>query len=333
MRKYRRMTYVDRLLIEKLYNAGCSYRAIARKLGFAVSSIHYEVKRGLYLHREHDWREVKKYSATIADDDAQWQATSKGGILKIDKNHAYANLVSSRIKSGESPDQIVGNLRNLNRWTVSTPTLYRYIDLGIIPEVTNRDLWQKPKSKKKKNRIRAAKAPCGTSIERRPESIKSRSTFGHWEMDCVIGKAKGKGQALLVLTERLTRYEIAAKLNSKTALAVENALSKIVPQYPSGTFQTITVDNGSEFSAYENMKQYTGEIYYCHPFSSWERGSNENANRLIRRYLPKGTNFEPVTQKTCDAIADRINRLHRKILGYRTAAECFAEQLAALGTP
>lgn len=335
MRKYRRMTYVDRLLIEKLYNAGCSYRAIARKTGFTASAIYYEVKRGLYLHRDPDtWKDIPKYSATIADDDANWQASAKGQMLKIGNNHEYANLVSCRIKSGESPDQIVGTLRRNNQWTVSTNTLYRYIDLGIIPGITNKNLWQKSKAKPRTYRKpRAAKAPVGMSIESRPQAIQSRNTFGNWEMDTVIGRAKGKGQALLVLTERLTRYEIICKLENKTALAVASTLSKLVPQYPSGTFQTITVDNGSEFSAYEQLKQMTGEIYYCHPFSSWERGSNENANRLIRRYLPKGTSFESVTQRTCNAIADRLNSMHRKVLGYRTAAECFAASLATLGTP
>lgn len=330
MRKYRRMTYTDRLRIEKLFNSGCSYRAIAKRLGFAVSSIHYEVKRGLYVHRNHNWTETPKYSATIAEDNAEWQASAKGGILKIGKNHAYARYVSQQIHAGMSPDAITGYLRNQNQWTVSTPTLYRYIDMGIIPNVTNKSLWQKAKKKRHKARVKASKAPRGESIENRPPTINQRNTFGHWEMDTVIGKAKGTGQALLVLTERLTRYEIIKKLPTKTANAVTQALTKIVSGYPPGTFRTLTVDNGAEFSAYDTMKTIVPEIYYCHPFSSWERGSNENANRLIRRYLPKGMDLSATTQAECDAIAETINAMHRKSLDYATAAERFAAELQAL---
>ena len=156
-------------------------------------------------------------------------------------------------------------------------------------------------------------------------------------MDSVIGKAKGTGQTLLVLTERLTRFEIIIKLQNKTAQSVESALSKTISQYAPNTFQTITVDNGSEFSGYHQLKQHTQEVYYCHPYSSWERGSNENANRLIRRFFPKGQSIADRTQADCDAAAHFINHMHRKSLGYATAAELFEawqERLrSASGTP
>lgn len=334
MRKYRRMTFTDRLIIERLYNAGCSYRAIARKTGFAVSSIHYEIKRGIYLHREHDWKEVPKYSATIADDDARWQATSKGQSLKLDKRFDFAYLVSQRIKGGESPDQIAGDLKRRNEWTVSASTIYRYIDQGFIPDISNKNLWQKSKKKTRAyRRTRAVKAPVGASIEARPQIIGDRCTFGHWEMDTVIGNSRGREQSLLVLTERLTRYEIIVKLPAKTAKAVETALQNTVKQYPRNTFQTITVDNGAEFSGYHQIRQFTNEVYYCHPYSSWERGSNENANRLIRRFYAKGTSLQNVTQKDCDAVAFYMNRLHRKSLGYDTAESRFSAELAKLRTP
>lgn len=332
MKQYRRMTYTDRLIIEKLYNSGCSYRAIAHRLGFSVSSIHYEIKRGMYLHRDSDtWKDIPRYSATIADDDARWQATAKGGILKLDKNYAYANEVSKRIIGGESPDAIVGDLRGQGKWTVSMPTLYRYIDQGFIPGITNKNLLVKSRKKRTYSHVKqAARPPRGMSIERRPGAVNSRHTFGHWEMDTVIGKAKGKGQTLLVLTERLTRYELILKMLDKTALSVERAFSKLTETYPQGTFQTLTVDNGSEFSGYDGLKALTGEVYYCHPYSSWERGSNENANRIIRRFFPKGKSLKDRTQKDCDAAAQFINNMHRKVLGYRTAAELFEEQLALL---
>lgn len=331
MGKYRRMTYTDRLTIEKLYNSGCSLRTIARKTGFAVSSIHYEIKRGMYLHRNYDWKDIPRYSADRADADAKWNATAKGSTLKIDKRHDYADFVSHHIRKGQSPDQIVGRLRESNIWTVSTPTLYRYIDMGIIPGITNKDLWDKAKRRRRTHhQVRPSRPPAGVSIERRQIEVDSRTTFGHWEMDTVIGRRNGTNQALLVLTERKTRYEIICKLPNRTTAAVEHALQKVTSQLPQATFQTITVDNGSEFSNYDGIRKYTQEVYYCHPYSSWERGSNENANRLIRRFYPKGTSFEFLTQKDCDALAHYMNNMPRKILNYRTAAEVFAECISVI---
>lgn len=328
--KYRRMTYTDRLIIEKLYNTGHSLREIARITGFHNSSIHYEIKRGLYDHViGKTWEIVKRYSATIGQDSADYQATAKGQSIKLDKHYTYAYTIADRIKGGESPDAIVGDLRRQNKWTVSTPTLYRYIDRGFIPGITNGNLFQKSRKKKRTYRKpRAAKAPKGISIEKRPEAINTRQTFGHWEMDLVIGKQQKT--PLLVLTERKTRFEIIRKLPNKSTQSVIDAIDHIVNKYPYRTFQTITVDNGSEFADYETMKLYTEEIYYCHPYCSSERGSNENANRIIRRYLPKGTDFRPLTQKQINDIADRMNNMHRKILGYHTAAELFAAELVRI---
>lgn len=328
--KYRRMTYTDRLIIEKLYNSGHSLREIANITGFHNSSIHYEIKRGLYDHLDGDtWCYFKRYSATIGQDNADYNATAKGQSIKLDKHYDYAYTVADRIKDGESPDAIVGDLKRQDKWTVSTPTLYRYIDQGFIPGITNGNLFQKSRKPKRHYRKpRAARAPKGVSIERRPQSINDRSAFGHWEMDLVIGKQQKA--PLLVLTERKTRFEIIRKLPDKSTASVVNAIDHIVNRYPYRTFQSITVDNGSEFADYQTMKLYTEEIYYCHPYCSSERGSNENANRIIRRYLPKGTDFRPVTQQHINDIADRMNNMHRKVLGYRTAAELFAAELARI---
>ena len=331
-KKYSRMTWTDRLNIEKLFNAGASYRAMSRKLGFSVSSLHYEVQRGLYDHLDSKtWNILKRYSATVAQDDADWQASAKGGVVKLGHNHAYARTVAARILSGESPDQIVGDFQAQDQWTVSTSTLYRYIDKGYIPGVTNKDLWQKSKRKKRKYRkVKASKAPKGTSIERRPLVVGSRSTFGHWEMDSVIGKKKKKKQSLLVLTDRRTRFEIILRASAKTSAATVAALSHIVPRFPEGTFKTLTVDNGSEFQDADGIQALVPGLFYCHPYTSCERGSNENANRIIRRFLPKGKSMRNVRQKDCDAVARYMNNMHRKVLGYRTAAELFEEELARL---
>lgn len=328
--KYRHLTYTDRLVIEKMYNSGASYRMIAEKIGKSVSSVHAEVKRGLYDHLDKTWNFVKKYSADIAQADAEIKATSKGVSVALGKNYDYAYEVASRIKKGESPDSIVGDKRNKNEWTVSTVTLYRYIDQGFIPGISNKDLRVKGKVKRKYNKVRASKAPVGMSIEQRPEIVSSRTDFGHWEMDSVVGKSKGKNQTVLALTERKTRYEIVIKMPDKTAGSVVSALKKLTAHNPV-LFKSITVDNGSEFSDYNGIRAATkAEVYYCHPYCSSERGSNENANKLIRRFLPKGISFHDVTQNDCDQISFYINSMHRKILSYKTAAELYAYEMEQL---
>jgi len=153
----------------------------------------------------------------------------------------------------------------------------------------------------------------------------------------LIGKAKGRLQSVLVLTERLTRYEIILRVHSKEMAETVKALRSIIAHYPKGTFKTLTVDNGSEFQDCKGMehdkdgnKQLT--VYYCHPYSSFERGSNERNNRIIRRYLAKGKSLHTLTQATCDWIAADINAIPRKILDYATAQELFEQELAKLTT-
>lgn len=336
MRKYRRMTWTDRLKIEVLYNSNHTYQFIANALGFAVSSIYTEIKHGLYPHLGAELtRRPMRYSAQIAQDYADAQATAKGVEIKLGHNYAYAKLVAELVSSGCSVDVIVNDLKREGKWTVSTTTLYRYIDKGYIPNVTNKDLPEKSRRKRKHNEVKATRAPKGTSIERRPYEVNHRLTFGHWEMDSVIGRAKGQAESLLVLTERKTRFEIIIRTKEKTSAATVYALDRILPKFPKGTFQSITVDNGSEFqSCYEMEHDRSGtkrlQVYYCHPYTSCERGSNERNNRIIRRYFPKGQSLKRVTQKQCDYVADRINSMPRKILGYYSAKELFEQELAAL---
>lgn len=337
---FRHLDWSDRLRIESLYNTGHTCLYIAKYLGFAPSSIYREVKHGLYEHlgaetTKRPWR----YSAQIAQDYADYQATSKGSEIKLGKNYAYAKEVAAQIKQGVSIDTIVNVKKKKGQWTVSTTTLYRYVDLGYIPDVTNKLLPEKNHRKKRHpHTVKAAKAPKGLPIDRRPLFVDERKTFGHWEFDSVIGNAKGQRQSILTLTERKTRYEIIFRAAAKTSAATVAALNKIIRQFPKGTFQTITVDNGSEFQdcyGMEHDKQGNKRltIYYAHPYSSWERGTNERNNRIIRRYFPKGKSLAKVTQKQCDTVAASINAMPRKILDWHTAQELFDQEIANITNP
>jgi IS30 family transposase len=187
--------------------------------------------------------------------------------------------------------------------------------------------------------VKRAHAPKGDSIEQRPGEIGARTTAGHWEMDSVKGKIDTKA-TVLVLTERLTRDEIPIKMADGTAASVVAAIDKLEHRYGQlfpKIFQTITVDNGSEFADCAGLERSClrdGEkrtkVYYCHPWSSCERGSNENQNKMIRRWIPKGTPIENYTAEEIDRIGEWINDYPRGLFDWGTSAERFAECFGAI---
>ena len=168
----------------------------------------------------------------------------------------------------------------------------------------------------------------GRNIEERPPEVENRNEQGHWEMDCVVGR-QGTTAALLVMTERASRKELIFKLQSKTqanAINVINALERQHQGNFANIFKSITMDNGTEFLDMQSLEQSCinadskrTTCYYAHPFSSWERGSNENANKLIRRFIPNGTDISTSTDDDIKRIEHWINNYPRKILGYKTA--------------
>ena len=187
---------------------------------------------------------------------------------------------------------------------------------------------------------RAKRPPRGESIENRPEEIAKRITFGHWEMDSVEGK-KGTKKTLLVLTERKTRNEIIRLMKDKTAASVVNALNdlerQLGPELFAQIFQTITVDNGSEFSDYEGIEKSTvlkdgkrTKVYFCHPYSAYERGSNENQNRMVRRHYPKGYDFTNTTPAEIRKLEKWINNYPREMFDFYTSAELYEACLNSL---
>lgn len=339
MKKYCRMTWTDRLKIEALYNAGHTYRFISQQVGFSLSSVYSEIQHGLYEHMGAETRKRPiRYSAQIAQDYADYQATSKGVPIKLGNNHAYARYVAQRVCEGVSLDVIVNTLKNHGQWTVSTSTLYRYVDRGFIPDVTNKHLPEKLKRKRPKNTVRASRPSKGLSIEKRPKYINNRSDFGHWEMDSIIGKSEGNLQSLLTLTERKTRFEIILRAKAKTSAATVSALDYTLSKFPKSIFKSITVDNGSEFQdcygmEHDRQGQKRLTVYYCHPYTSSERGTNERANRIARRFFPKYHSLYRVTQKDCVKAARIMNTIPRKILNYDTPLDRFISELKALDSP
>ena len=343
------LTRADRIKIEALLKEGLSKAKIAAHLGVHRSTIYNELKRGEYEHRNSDWTTEIRYSPDIAQEKAEENLKVRGTQLKIGNDIAYANYIEDKIVNEDySPAAVLGELKAQGRegefnTTVCVATLYSYIDKGVFLKLTNKDLPVKKNKKRgyKKVRKQQARAAAGDSIEKRPEEIDKREEFGHWEMDSVIGKRGVSKNVLLVLTERKTRDEIIFKLPDHTDEAVVAALDRLERKYGADMFKqifkTITVDNGSEFADVNGLERSILEegekrthLYYCHPYSSWERGTNEVTNKMVRRKVPKGTNFDDKTDEEIEQIESWINGYPRRIHGYRSAGELFTEELEKL---
>lgn len=337
MRHYKHLTFNNRLQIEAWQKVGVTPGTMADKLGVHISTIYRELKRGEYERLNSDYTTEKRYSPDIAEEKYQASLRAKGAGLKIGTDHEYAAYLEYKVSVEKyAPGAILGEIKRKGiefNTTISKPTFYRYIEQGVFLTITNKDLpVKRNKTERKYKKVKQSRAPKGDSIEIRPEEIETRETFGNWEMDCVEGKKKTK-KTLLVLTERKTRREIIRLMKDKTAESVVNTLDGIEAEMGAELFaqifRTITVDNGSEFSDYKGIERSnTGEgmrtkVYFCHPYSSYERGSNENQNKMIRRHYPKGYDFTSVTPADIRKLEKWINNYPRGIFGFYSSADLY----------
>ena len=345
MRKQKRscktFTKDTRLKLEALYNAGLPVKQIAAELGYTFQAIYYELKRGYYMHRNSDWTETKRYSADKAQFSAIVNSTAKGAPLKLGTDKEFATFVEDMVLKGYSPGAILMYIKEHGlkfKTKVCRVTLYSYIDKGVFLKISNKNLLRKGERRK---RSAVAKEPKKLqdllhSIEKRSEEVSERNTFGHWEGDSVIG-TKNKGETALTLTERLTRAEIIIKSpdkSSKSTVRMFNRLErKIGSRNFRKIFKTITFDNGSEFSDTSGIEfsPYTRKrrthVYYCHPYCSSERGSNENQNGFIRRFLRKGTPISSYTNTYIQQVQNFINDYPRAIFDGENSTKRFENEL------
>ncbi len=344
-KNYKHLSQSDRIKMETLLNKGYSKPEIAEYLHVHRSTIYREIKRGEYIHRNSDYTEEVRYSSDKGQQTHDWNAQGKGKPLKIGNDIKLAEYIENKIVEDKySPEAALAAAQTSGiefNTTISVRTLYRYIDNGIFLKLTNKNLPIKGNKKKKNKKVQTQKrASAGESIENRPDEVKDRGKFGHWEMDTVKGKKGVTKSCMLVLTERKTRDEIIFKLKDQKAESVVDALDRLERKWGNmfkKVFKSITVDNGVEFADYEGMERSVlnpGEkrtyLFYCHPYSSWERGSNENQNKLIRRHIPKGEDFDEKQDKDIEYIENWINTYPRGIFDYKTSAELFEEELQKL---
>lgn len=334
------MEYEDRVKMEALLNAGHSKDEIVSLLGFSRSTIFREYNRGLYSRNE-DWNFKICYSADIGQQVYDYNATNKGPQLKIGNDFEFVHYMEDMIVNKKySPYAALAEIKRQGlqfNCNVCKGTVYNYIDRGdIFPHITRQSLFMKGKRKRKYDGIKRIriKKPFVKSIEDRPKEILERAECGHWEMDTVVGKSAGQNPVLLVLTERKSRAEIIKKITGKTQADVIAALDEIEREMRgnfSRVFKTITVDNGCEFLNDKGLERSIDggvrtTVYFCHPYNSCERGSNENQNRMIRRFVPKGEDISNYTDEYIQDTQCWLNNYPRRIFGGKSAGDIlFAE--------
>lgn len=342
--RYRHLSMQDRVEIEKLLDAGQSQAQIARVLGCHRSTVSREVRRGSwspesshanlrpYLRNKLNTRPPRE--RLYLAHQAHHQAVTRGRASHRPYRMEYDGLVDhvlSRFRSGWTPEEISGRLPidfpDNPRMRVSPETLYSWV---YSPRMRSRALWQYLPRGHKKRRIRGGRRVhqrrirWRVGIDQRPVEVMTRDQFGHWESDSVIGKNRANG--LHTTVERTSRFLQARRLHQVTAGDTVTAQKNIYAQLPAHAVSSVTVDNGSEFAHHYRLADSLGvPTYFCDPYSAWQRGTNEHFNERLRRYFPKGTNFDDVTDSELQDIVSEINNRPRKVLGFATPAEIFQE--------
>lgn len=334
---WKHLTETDRYRIEKYRNEGMKVAEIADKLRVHRSTIYNELKRGKCIQQTYEYTFEERYCPDVAERRYRENLKEKGAVEKIGNNRKLAEYLEDLMLNHDySPAAALEKAKSDGYAVpICKGTLYNYIRKGVFYRLTMEDLPCKGVHKQEYHHVKAARAPAGESIENRPEHINNREEPFHWEMDTVVGKRK-KSKVLLVMTERVARFELIFLLAGKKAENVVAVLDSMERQM--GTerfreiFRSVTIDNGSEFADCAGMERSAladGEkrtdCYYCHPYSSWERGSNECQNKMIRRRFPKGTDFDDVTEEQVRAAQDWMNEYPRELLSWSSSGSMFRE--------
>lgn len=313
------LTQEQRIELSLMRRLGHSQRNIALVLGVSPSTICRELKRNATDAGGYHARTARLHSV------ARRNAANTLRI-KLLADPRLAKLVTRRLKRNDSPQQIAGWLLETKRFfRVSTQTIYDWVYLHARHLLKHLHCRKGKYRRTREASLRKAfrgKQKAARSVDVRPAHILARKTYGHWEGDSVVG-TKQSG-AIATFVERKSGYLLAAVLPDKGAQSFELAAAACFAAVPPRYRKTMTLDNGVEMSNYEAMKQTNGlQIYFAHPYHSWERGSNENTNGLLRFYFPKKMSFAHLTQEMLDAAVRELNTRPRKRLGYKTPEQVF----------
>lgn len=318
MKKYQHLSIDERNQIVVLVNRGQSLREIAIRLGRNVSTLAREIKRN---HGK------KVYRAHRAHERAVFRHHQSHKRMRL-KSHALRLEVEKLIMQGWSPELIAGRLRTNSEFpAISHEAIYQWIyddAPHLIGSLVRSHPSRWPKGKGHRNR--KSHIPYRISIAQRPEVVQNRKEAGHWETDLLIGKGKS---ALQVTVERQSRFTRIKKIPTKTAVVSRLALYSILSPLPPSFRRSITYDNGFENIEHHLLNQQLGtSSYFCQPYHSWEKGTVENTNGLIRRFLPKKTNFDIISDQQLQQVESWLNSRPRKCLNFKTPAESFHTSVA-----
>lgn len=315
---YTHLSIIERSQLDILHRQGWTARAIAKEIGRHHSTVAREINRN---------QVEGVYEAGVSQ--RAYQNRRECSIPIGKWTNELAQEVEGRLQQTWSPEQISQRYKTDGNAMVSFKTIYRWLYDGRLTRAKISML--RHKGKRRKPLETRGRFLVGKSIKQRPKEIRSRETFGHWELDTVVS-SRGKSKACVAtLIERKTRLYTAIKMPDRTALSMEVAVGVAASQYPQGTFQTATTDRGKEFACYASLEfTHNIDVYFADPYSSWQRGSNENGNGLLREFFPKGKDFAEVTDEELASALNFINNRPRKCLGWKTAHESFMDALSHL---
>ena len=332
-RKGQHLTSEERHEIEVRLKDGWTTYRIAKQLKRPYNTIKNEIKRGTVLLYS---GKVKRYKADAGKEKYREHRSNSRKQYKRLEVAPFIQYVEERFAEGWSLDACVGRAIEKGLFPrsgmVCTKTLYNYIDAGLI-HIKNIDLPEKLRRNTKRKKGKENRKKLGKSIEERPESVKLREEFGHWEIDTVFGSKKENEPCVLTIVERKTRNSIWLKAENHTADAIQTVLLQTIQEYGSmaaKVFKTITGDNGSEFARLSELENSQIGIYFTHPYSSFEKGTNECHNKILRRFIKKGVSVSSYDAEDILFMADFANGLPRKILGYKTPEELFEQELDSI---
>ena len=318
MSRYSHLSIEEREQSRSLLENGKSIREIARMLSRSPSTISREFKRNSYANGAYAAHHAqKKY-------DKRKKNCGKKAILET--NNVLKEYVIGKLEDFWSPDQICGRAKLEKKpFSISYATIYRAVNSGVIDMSIKKMMRFMSKHKKPKpSDDKRGKIPNTVNISKRPAGCTNRSRFGHFESDTVIGMRKTG--LLGTHVERKSGLLIAFKLQTKTDKEFSEATIEAFKKIPDKLKKSFTVDNGKEFAMHEHIKEKTGmNVYFCDPYSPWQRGTNENTNGLLRQFFPKGTSFADITSEKLQKVVNLINNRPRKRLGYKTPLEVLSK--------
>jgi len=317
----KQLTQEQRYHISSLASAGLFQKAIADAVGVHKSTISRELRRN---------RGDRGYRPTQAQGKANFRR--KGARKRIKLTDELKQFIASKIEEKWSPDQISGLLKKQKKENVSRERIYQFL---LEDKKSGGTLYThlRHSGKKRKKRYgspdRRGQIKNRVSIDERPKIVEKKRRIGDWEGDTIIGKKQQK--AIVTLVDRATKLTLIGKVGTKHADVVSKIIIELLSPYKEIS-HTMTIDNGTEFSWHEKISEALGiATYFAHPYSSWERGLNENTNGLIRQYIKKGSSFDDLSEDEILRIQNQLNDRPRKILGYRTPREVFEEAIRLSG--